>query len=125
SLGGSGGAGGHGIFGGGDGGSSGAGGRVSLTNSGTIETEGKGSTALIAQSVGGGNAKEAFQAGQLVPESATGGGAGGGSFIGSGGDGGTGGDGGLVEVTNAGNLVTKGDDAYGLLAQSVGGGGGA
>ncbi|MGH2199110.1 hypothetical protein ACQ1Z2_16320, partial [Enterococcus faecalis] len=40
------------------------------------------------------------------------------------GSGGTGGIGGTVNVTNNGLLSTQGDGAYGIQAQSIGGGGG-
>ena len=42
-----------------------------------------------------------------------------------GGTGGTGGDGGTVQVTNTGSVATLGERAYGILAQSIGGGGGS
>lgn len=41
-----------------------------------------------------------------------------------GGDGGSGGHGGVVSVSNNGTIITMGHIAYGVLAQSVGGGGG-
>src|SRR5690606_2631814 len=44
--------------------------------------------------------------------------------LGIGGSGSTGGSGGAVNVTNDGLIVTRGDKAHGILAQSVGGGGG-
>ena len=42
-----------------------------------------------------------------------------------GGNGGTGGNGGEVKVTNTVDLLTRGSDADGIYAQSVGGGGGS
>ncbi|HWL30773.1 MAG TPA: autotransporter outer membrane beta-barrel domain-containing protein [Xanthobacteraceae bacterium] len=126
SLGGSGGKGGTSDFGsGGKGGAAGAGGEVSVTNHGKVDTNGAGAIGIVAQSVGGGNATSAF-AMTGVPQPG-GGGAGGraGIFFGSGGDGGTGGNGGKVTVANNGSIKTKGQDAYGILAQSIGGGGGA
>ena len=110
-FGGKGGAG-RGIFyaAGGDGNSAGSGGAVTVTNreEGSVTTHGARSHAIFAQSVGGGG----------------GSGGGAGSLVALGGDAGAGGDGGSANVVNAGKLTTEGDYAYGLLAQSVGGGGG-
>ena len=44
--------------------------------------------------------------------------------VGIGGNGGEGGEGNLVGVRNLSRILTLGDDAYGIFAQSVGGGGG-
>lgn len=108
---------------GGTGGLGNLGGRVKLDNSGDIITgggqagHGDQSIGILAQSVGGG------------------GGAGGYSIVGSasgsvgvnlsfGGAGGFGGHGGLVDFDNSGSVTTTGNDAHGIVAQSVGGGGG-
>ena len=108
-IGGSGGVGG-GIYGGGGGANpSGAGGRVSVTNSGTILTKGAGSHGILAQSIGGFG----------------GGGGGSGGIVSFGGVGATGGNGDSVSVENSGAVSTLGDDARGLFAQSIGGGGGS
>jgi hypothetical protein len=89
--------------------SAGAGGPVTVTTTGgSIETHGQGSTAIFAQSIGGGGGA---------------GGAGGG-LIGFGGSGSNGGAGGLVNVQNAATLTVHGDLSSGIFAQSVGGGGG-
>ena len=64
---------------------------------------------ILAQSIGGGGG--------------TGGGANG--IVGVGGSGGTGGNGWLVDVLNQGSIQTQGEDAKGILAQSIGGGGGS
>ncbi len=126
SLGGSGGAGGASdFFSGGDGGAAGAGSTVSVANYGTITTSGKGSTAIVAQSVGGGNAANAFSLGPVPQPAGGGNGGSSGIFFGSGGTGGTGGDGNKVSVTNGGHIITTGEAAFGILAQSVGGGGGS
>ena len=96
-----------------------------MTISGNITTYGANSIGIFAQSVGGG------------------GGAGGMSQIegrgdsgntnlslsislgaGLGGAGGAGGAGNTVAVTNQGTIITVGDAAHGIFAQSVGGGGG-
>lgn len=126
SVGGPGGDGGRAPFGsGGDGGSAGAGGPVEVTQAGTIRTSGTGSVGVLAQSVGGGNALDAFQA--SAPQAGRGGGSGGQAGIlpfTSGGTGGMGGLGGAVTVQQNGVIETAGTDAYGILAQSIGGGGG-
>jgi len=110
-FGGKGGAG-RGIFyaAGGDGNSAGSGGAVTVTNreEGSVTTHGVRSHAIFAQSVGGGG----------------GSGGGAGSLVALGGDAGAGGDGNSANIVNAGKLTTEGDYAYGLLAQSIGGGGG-
>ncbi|HEY6927146.1 MAG TPA: hypothetical protein VI653_26955, partial [Steroidobacteraceae bacterium] len=110
-FGGSGGAGGSIFYSrGGSGSTAGSGGNVSLSNlsGGLVITHGDGSDALFGQSIGGG------------------GGAGGGAnaIVGVGGPGGAGGNGGAVQVNNAGEVDTFGDNARGIYAQSVGGGGG-
>lgn len=83
---------------------------VSLGTGASIETEGAYSTAIIAQSVGGGGGT-------------------GGAFVsvlgGQGGNGGSGGDSSAVGVNAAGTITTRGHHAYGLLAQSIAGSGGA
>ena len=113
---------------GGFGGASGDGGDVRVTNSGNIRTWGDGSRGIFAQSVGGGGG-EVGQGGAT----ATG-------TIAIGGFGGAAGDGGDVTVINTGSIQTSGtrffsadddpnygedgDLAYGIFAQSIGGGGG-
>ena len=95
-------------------GASGNGGAVSLTNSAAISTNGNGSHALVAQSVGGGGGLAlAFgSAGNAlsIPVSA--------------GIGGAGGNGGAVSVVSTAPIATSGIGADGIVAQSVGGGGG-
>jgi hypothetical protein len=101
---------------GGSGGGGGNGNTVGVTNTGDITTFGDMAYAIFAQSVGGGGGV---------------GGAGGGSSDGVrsasvsiGGGGTSAGDGLGVTVLQNGNIVTVGDNAIGVLAQSVGGGGG-
>ncbi|MBI4996282.1 MAG: hypothetical protein HZC22_05155 [Rhodocyclales bacterium] len=99
---------------GGASGASGDGKEVSIDHTGTIATTGKGSVAVLAQSIGGG------------------GGVGGVGAIGDadsvqlsfGGDGGSAGDGGLVHVVIHGDIDTSEVVAHGIMAQSIGGGGG-
>ena len=130
SLGGTGGRGGGDTFVGGAGGTAGAGGEVHAGNFGVIKTAGEGATAMVAQSIGGGSATGAFQVQAIKPgvTNGSGGGAGGSGgwfFFGRGGEGGTGGKGGDVQAVQSGTITTSGKEAYGLLAQSIGGGGGA
>ncbi|MCE0497179.1 MAG: hypothetical protein LV481_04445 [Methylacidiphilales bacterium] len=113
SIGGSGGdggdAGGLAAFGG-PGNAAGSGSNVMITNSGDILTQGATSDGILAQSIGG-----------------SGGDSGAAGGIGTiGGSGGTGNEGGSVTVDNnrGGQIVTEGQDSYGILAQSIGGGGG-
>ena len=97
---------------GGQGGSSGNGGAVTVNQNGDVVTFGLGAIGVLAQSVGGGGGY--------------GGGATAANFlnISVGGNGSGGGNGGAVSVTVNGNIATSGDAAYGVFAQSVGGGGG-
>jgi uncharacterized protein YhjY with autotransporter beta-barrel domain len=106
---------------GGEGGSAGKGGTVMVTNSGSIYTGGSNAIGILAQSVGGGGGSGGLSATEA-------GGGGGKTSIslqfGLGGAGGGGGAGDLVTVANRGSITTMGDASHGILAQSVGGGGG-
>ncbi|NTV69665.1 MAG: hypothetical protein HGA71_05900 [Azonexaceae bacterium] len=97
---------------GGSGGASGSGQRVYVENTGSITTTGGGSIAIVAQSIGGG--------GGLGGTGAVGGD----GEIGIGGRGGAAGNGGEVEIKLVGDITTSGVAAHGILAQSIGGGGG-
>ncbi|TPL51295.1 hypothetical protein [Mesorhizobium sp. B2-4-6] len=120
---------------GGQGGAAGDGGHVTVTNDGSITTNGSLADGIYAQSVGGGGGAGGngiLGTDELIPVpaalianvlfgktkiySALGAAVGG-----NGGGSGTGGD---VEVTNTGNITTKGSNSNGIFAQSVGGGGG-
>ena len=94
---------------GGDGAAAGDGGDVSVFNTGLIQTSGFAAQAIFTQSVGGGGGN---------------GGGSGAMFASLGGDGGASGDGGDVSVDNNGVLLTEGESAIGIFAQSIGGGGG-
>ncbi|MFN4287160.1 MAG: hypothetical protein ACK4E3_01525 [Brevundimonas sp.] len=135
SIGGGGGVGGRGVVGatgtigiGGEGGAAGNGGAVVIANSGTIVTEAHGSFGIFAQSIGGGGG----MAGNVDRALANPVSAGPVSIPGVNmginlaflRPGGNGGDGGAVSITNSGNIITRGDAAIGIFAQSVGGGGG-
>ncbi|WP_454812060.1 hypothetical protein [Labrys neptuniae] len=101
---------------GGSGGDGGGAGNVQVDTKGSIQTHGSGSTGVFAQSVGGGGGNGglavAGSAGLVQASIALGGG------------GGKGGDAGTVNVSNLSVITTAGDNASGILAQSVGGGGG-
>jgi uncharacterized protein YhjY with autotransporter beta-barrel domain len=135
---------------GGKGGSGGAGGtaQFSLSNGGTITTNGQGSTAVLVQSIGGGGGAGGDSSASAavlgygalsVPKDANSEGLS--ITVSMGGTGGDGGAGGLVQVALGGtvaasgpvadasglaptSIVTYGDFATGLKAQSIGGGGG-
>jgi hypothetical protein len=102
---------------GGQGGNGGDGGEVNVTladdGSGAITTAGLFSKAVHAQSIGGGggNGGGATTFNDLASVSI-------------GGAGGSGGDGGAIDISTQTRLQTSGNQAIGLLAQSVGGGGG-
>ncbi|WP_454917383.1 hypothetical protein [Xanthobacter sediminis] len=105
---------------GGNGGGGGAGGAVLAQLTGTdaaptqIVTTGDNSPGLLLQSIGGGggNAGNASSTGLFIA-------------VGIGGTGGVAGDGGTVTVqASSTNIVTSGTKSTGILAQSIGGGGG-
>lgn len=103
---------------GGEGGQGGIGGQVQVDSSAIVSTQGKSSVGILAQSVGGGggsggmaNAIGAQNKGSTVA-------------INVGGGGGEGMTGGSVAVRNTGRITTQSEDAHGVLAQSIGGGGG-
>lgn len=100
---------------GGKGGQAGDGEGVRVENDGSVTTNGSLASAILAQSVGGGGG---------VGGSATGQGGGYGGTVTVGRTGGSGGTGGVVRVTNTGTLSTRTSHSMGVLAQSVGGGGG-
>ena len=105
---------------GGKGGAAGDGGTVALTNRALIITEGADAYGLFAQSEGGGGGSGGFSvAGSISTGS-------GGVGLSLGGDGAGGGNADHVALTSLGEDVwTDGDRAHAILAQSVGGGGGA
>ncbi|NOD95323.1 hypothetical protein GS636_21205 [Ruegeria sp. HKCCD4884] len=106
---------------GGTGSGGGTGGAVTLTSGGTVLTRGNGSTAILAQSIGGGGGNGGFNVSASVQGSGT---AGGGVSVGLGGNGGGGGDGSTVKATSNNAVETRGDQSSGVVAQSIGGGGG-
>ena len=112
---------------GGTGGAGGKGDRVTITNSGSISTQGQSSFGIVGQSIGGGGGTAGttvdLQAGLMgIPS----------DVMGSmslkhmvGGTSGAHGDAGAVEIVSSGAINTGlGGEAHGIVAQSVGGGGG-
>ena len=106
---------------GGSAGGGGDGGVVDLTNTGGVSAKGDDAYGLLAQSVGGGGGTGGFSVSAAVGGGKTAGGA----SLALGGSGGDGGDGKTVTVSSHGTILTEGDRAIGVLAQSLGGGGGA
>ena len=108
---------------GGKGGSGNTAGTVGLDNSGLITTAGDGAIGVMAQSIGGGGGNggdstaASYSAGPQDGVAIS-------LAVAVGGAGGTGGTGGAVTITNKGLVATLGQDAFGVFAQSVGGGGG-
>ncbi|QHE92594.1 autotransporter outer membrane beta-barrel domain-containing protein [Pandoraea fibrosis] len=127
---------------GGGGASGGNGAAVSVVNNGTVGTSGDAAAAIVAQSVGGGGGNGGTATStsvsslmssidalygtvtgkvanyfQVSPNV--------GSNVAVGGNGGSGGNGGAVSVTNTHHLYTQGYAAPAIVAQSIGGGGGA
>ncbi len=119
---------------GGDGGTGNHAGQVDVINGGTIETSGVGAHGIFAQAVGGGGGSGGSARSMILsidpsnwnpsdspPEPGS---ISAGATLSIGGKGAAAGDGGIVNVTNEGMIITRGADAYGIIAQSVGGGGG-
>ncbi|WP_281032980.1 autotransporter outer membrane beta-barrel domain-containing protein [Mesorhizobium sp. M6A.T.Ce.TU.016.01.1.1] len=106
---------------GGLGGNGGDGGDVTVIRTGTITTTGKDSIAIIAQSVGGGGGFGGAGFGRFGADDD----GGGPNAIGFNTPGGTKGTGGKVTIIQDGEIETDGDRAHGIIAQAVGGGGGA
>ena len=81
---------------------------VNISNFGKITTSGLFSIGIVGQSIGGGG----------------GNGSGAGGLVAIGGSGSAGGNGGSVTIQNTGAVSTSGMQAFGIEAQSIGGGGG-
>ncbi|WP_440658625.1 autotransporter outer membrane beta-barrel domain-containing protein [Ensifer adhaerens] len=105
---------------GGRGGAGGNGGEVDITfddnHANSINTSGYSAYGVLLQSIGGGGGQGGDGSDHAAGKITVGGG--------FGGSGGSGGSGGLVEAQGWINLSTSGDDAHGIVAQSIGGGGG-
>jgi hypothetical protein len=102
---------------GGRGGAAGDGSTVDVTNSSSIQTSGAYSHGVFAQSIGGGGGFGGIGANSMSGLISIG--------FRSDGDTGISGKGDTVTVTNTGTIHTFGNDAIGVLAQSIGGGGGS
>ncbi len=104
---------------GGQSGSGGVAGPVTVTKTGAITTSGRQSHGIFAQSVGGGGGN-----GGLTTTYAEGGDDSQNFGVTVGGSGGTGNPGGDVTITNSATIAVSGLGSGGLVAQSIGGGGG-
>jgi hypothetical protein len=109
---------------GGAGGAAGDGASVDIVHAGRIHTAGHAASGIFAQSIGGGGGQAGSIAGGFaeldplkIPWNI-------GLGVAFGRDGGSAGDGGAVTVTGTGEIVTRGDAAVAVFAQSIGGGGG-
>lgn len=114
---------------GGKGGGGGNGGKVTVNYTGNTTTQGDLADAMVVQSIGGGGGVGGTSTAKGAKGDA-------GLSIAVGGQGGDGGDGGEIDLNMSGTansagtqaatgqLTTHGNVAYGLLAQSIGGGGG-
>ncbi|MBM6593590.1 beta strand repeat-containing protein [Microvirga pudoricolor] len=101
---------------GGTGGEGGESAKAAVTNSGSVITKGAGSIGLFSQSVGGGGGVGGTAANPSVFSGAVG--------FALGGTSGKLSDAGAATITNSGTVATQGKEAHGLVAQSIGGGGG-
>ncbi len=101
---------------------------VTLNSKGSIFTLGtdtgphSASHGIFAQSIGGGGGNGGYGVGEDVSTDVNGGAA---AVMALGGTGGASGAGGTVTVDHYGEITTAGNFSYGILGQSVGGGGGA
>ena len=102
---------------GGSGGGGGSASTVSVFSQSEISTYGTNSHGLFAQSIGGGGGNGGFAVAVSGSSDAS-------LSLAMGGDAGQGGNGGLVDVTNTGTIMTASNHSYGIIAQSIGGGGG-
>ncbi|HEY3814257.1 MAG TPA: autotransporter outer membrane beta-barrel domain-containing protein [Caulobacteraceae bacterium] len=108
---------------GGFGGTGGDAGTVTVDNSGLVDTYGDGAHGIVAQSIGGGGGDGGIAL-SLSAQIGSGTTTQQAPMITIGGQGGDGGNGGTVTVTNTGEIITHGANADGILAESIGGGGG-
>ena len=105
---------------GGSGGGGGSASTVDVTNSGSVGTTGNSAHALVAQSISGGGGNGGLTlSGTFSPTDDSFGAA-----LSFGGSGGSGGTADTVTLDNTGALTTNGNMSSGIIAQSIGGGGG-
>ncbi len=102
---------------GGSGGNGGDGGTVTVTAGGTLETKSSASPALLAHSQGGGGGHSGVTVTGDAMATAN-------ASISVGGSGGAGGNGGEVTVTAEGRIATEEEASPGIVAHSIGSGGG-
>lgn len=104
---------------GGKGGAGGQGGLVTVSNQGDINTRGDYADGIVAQSIGGGGGEGGLASAGGSTSLYSG-------VLSIGGAGGAGGLGGQTDVNllDGSSIMTQGGMAYGVLAQSIGGGGG-
>ncbi len=88
-----------------------------VANDSVIETAGDFSSAIYAESIGGGGGRGGHAVGAVASYGV-------GVTIGHGGDGGLGQDGGSVTITSNSRIATAGEQSSGIYATSTGGGGG-
>ena len=105
---------------GGGGGSGNNAGAVTVTNAGLIDSAGDRAHGIFAQSIGGGggNGGLVLSANAAIGQNSSS------PFLAIGGSGGAAGNAGNVVVANTASIVTRGENAHGIFAQSIGGGGG-
>jgi hypothetical protein len=96
--------------------------RVTAESVGLYQTRGDNSNGVVAQSVGGGGGNGGMNVSGQIGFSTQG--KGGGLSFGLGGFGGDGGTSGDVTLIRAGQTITRGISSHGVVAQSLGGGGG-
>jgi hypothetical protein len=109
---------------GGNGGVAGDGGVVSVTNTGSVITIGPLASGILAQSIGGGGGIGGISGSSKNSSGAANSGQFANLPINVGGSNGASGDGGQAAVTSSGAIVTESHDSIGIVAQSIGGGGG-
>jgi uncharacterized protein with beta-barrel porin domain len=100
---------------GGEGGAGGAGAMINVAANAPIATSGAAASGLVLQSIGGGGGFAGFSSGGAQNPSVAG------AVLGGRG---VGGSAGTVDLTNASPIATSGVGSLGILAQSIGGGGG-
>ncbi len=106
---------------GGSGGGGGGGGTLNVANNGLIMTTGESADGMLVQSIGGGGGNGGAGDGKA---SASSGDVSITTVVNLGGAGNTAGSGGSITATNNGAILTVGDGAAGITAQTIGGGGG-
>lgn len=107
---------------GGSGGAAGSGGQINITNAGSIKAYGNNSIAFLGQSIGGGGGTSG--SGNATETKVTTGEKALNLVLGIGGKGGAAGAGGNITLSNSNLIQTLGSSSSGVIAQSIGGGGG-